>query len=199
VFTAVTGASYDELDVDGVLGFNIVRAFSFTMDYPGMRFSFHRDTLPTPNGRDVVPYEVMGRMPYVRGVSGSDTLLLNINTGAVEWMTVPLAWKDRLRWEEQPSPGPRVSNNQTGETGVMVARLATPIRLGAIGLGRPRVYLNPDADDGWLGNELLQQFTLTFDTRNNRLRLASPDAIDRRREPGRIRAVRGRDAARKRM
>lgn len=172
VFTGVTGASYDQLDVDGVLGFNLLRTFAFTMDYPGRLFSFHRDSLPTPNGRDVLAYEVIGRMPFVRAITGTDTLLLNFDTGAAEWMTVPLAWRDSLRWEAEPSGGPTVSNNQTGATRVLVARLKAPLRLGDVTIERPRVYLNPDADGAWLGSGLLQHFTLTFDTRHGRVKLA---------------------------
>lgn len=171
VFTGVTGASYDQLDVDGVLGFNMFRAFSFTMNYPGVRLSFHRDSLPAPNGRDVLPYEVVGRMPFVRAVTGTDTLLLNLDTGAAEWMTVPLAWKDSLRWEAEPSLGPTVTNNQTGDARVLVARLAAPLRLGGFVIERAPVYLNPDADSAWLGSGLLQHFTLTFDTQRGRLKL----------------------------
>ena len=173
VFTGVTGASYDQLDVDGVLGFNLLRVFSFTMDYPGMHFSLHRDSLPAPNGHDVLPYELVGRMPFVGAVTGSDTLLLNFDTGAAEWMTVPLAWKDSLRWEAEPSAGPTVTNNQTGAVRVLVARLAAPLRLGDFVIERVPVYLNPDADGAWLGSGLLQHFTLTFDTRRGRVRLVS--------------------------
>lgn len=174
VFTGVTGASYDRLDVDGVLGFNALQAFSFTMDYPGMRLSLHRDSLPVPNGRDVLGYEVIGRMPFVRAVTGSDTLLLNFDTGAAEWMTMPLAWRDSMRWEAEPAAGPTVSNNQTGATRVLVARLASPLRLGDFVIERPPVYLNPDAEGAWLGSGLLRHFTLTFDTRRGRVRLVSP-------------------------
>ena len=172
LFTGVTGGSYDQLDVDGVLGFNLLRTFSFTMDYPGRRFSFHRDSLPAPNGRDVLPYEVIGRMPFIRAITGTDTLLLNLDTGAAEWMTVPLAWRNSLRWDAEPSGGPTVSNNQTGATQVLVARLKAPLRLGDLIIERPRVYLNPDADGAWLGSGLLQHFTLTFDTQHGRVKLA---------------------------
>lgn len=171
VFTGVTGASYDQLDVDGVLGFNLLRSFSFTMNYPGKLFSFHRDSLPAPNGRDVLPYELIGRMPFVRAITGTDTLLLNFDTGAAEWMTVPLAWRDSLRWETEPSGGPTVSNNQTGATRVLVARLQAPLRIGDVIVERASVYLNPDADGAWLGSGLLQHFTLTFDTRHGRVKL----------------------------
>jgi hypothetical protein len=35
-----------------------------------------------PNGHEVLPYDVNGRMPFVRAVADIDTLLLNFDTGA---------------------------------------------------------------------------------------------------------------------
>jgi hypothetical protein len=112
-------------------------------------------------------------MPFVRAVTGRDTLLLNFDTGATEWLTMPLVWKDRLLWDDIPRPGPTVTNNQTGETRVLVARLASPLRVGVFEIERPLVYLNADADEGWLGSGLLRHFTLVFDPRHQRVRLVS--------------------------
>ena len=59
----VTIASYDELDVDGVLGYNALQHSSFTLDFPGQRLVLHRRELPEPDQRSVFGYRVEGRMP----------------------------------------------------------------------------------------------------------------------------------------
>lgn len=38
----VTVASYDTLDVDGVLGYNVLQHASFTLDFPARRLVWHR-------------------------------------------------------------------------------------------------------------------------------------------------------------
>lgn len=174
LFTAVTGAAYDDLDVDGVIGFNLLRIFPFTIDYPRARFVFHGDSLPEPDGARVLAYEVHGRMPYVRAYAGTDTLLLNFDTGAAEWMTVPLAWKDSLKSLSPAVAGPVVTNNQTGDVRVLTARLAAPLRIGGFTIANIPVYLNADVEDAWIGSGLLQHFTLTFDPQRNRMRLHVP-------------------------
>lgn len=174
VFYEVTGGAYDSLDVDGVLGFNLLDAFPFMMDYPAMRFTFERTAEPDPDDPDLVPYRLLDRMPSVRVGVGSDSLLLNLDTGAHEEMTVPEHWETRLPFQSPPAPGPAVWNNQTGETRVRTGRLSTPLTLGRHVLPDVLVYVSPDAEGGWLGSALLQRFSLTFYPRRQLVRVALP-------------------------
>lgn len=162
VFRDVTGGAYDTLDVDGVLGFNLLDAFPFTMDYPAMRFTFHASATPDPDDPDLLPYLLMDRMPSVRVHVGGDSLLLNLDTGAREQMTVPEAWAGRLPFHEPPREGPTVYNNQTGTTRVRTGTLDLPIRLGPHIIEGVTVYVSPSAEGGWLGSDLLRRFSLTF-------------------------------------
>jgi hypothetical protein len=167
----VTGAAYDELDVDGVLGYNVLQYSAFTLDFPGRRLVLHHQSLPPPDGRTVFSYRLQGRMPYIIVPLGPDSLLVNLNTGAIEWMTVPPRQQAGLRWLAPPVPGRTVSNNQTGTTLVLEGHLADTLRFGALVLPSPLVYVNADADDAWLGASAMRTAVWTFDPRRQRVQV----------------------------
>lgn len=167
----VTVASYDELDVDGVLGYNVFQHSSFTLDFPGQRLVLHRGSLPRPDDRTVFTYELVGRMPYISVRLGLDSLLLNLNTGATEWMTVPPSWQSKLPWAAAPVPGQTTFNNQTGRTPVLEGRLAGTLQFGELTITSPLVYINPDADDAWLGASAMAGAVWTFDPQQRRLQV----------------------------
>jgi predicted aspartyl protease len=165
----VTVASYDELDVDGVLGYNVLQYSSFTLDFPGQRLVLHRRSLPPPDHQTVFAYQLVGRMPSIMVRLGVDSLLVNLDTGASEWMTVPPALQASLRWRAPPVPGRTTFNNQTGRTTVLEGHLADTLRLGELVIASPLVYVNADADDAWLGAAAMASAVWTFDPRQRRV------------------------------
>jgi predicted aspartyl protease len=168
-----TVASYDALDVDGVLGYNVLQYSSFTLDFPGRRLVLHRGPLPPPDDRTVFSYQLRARMPYVTVRVGRDSLPVNLDTGAGEWMTVPPAWQSRLRWLGSPVPGRITVNNQTGSTRVLEGHLADTLRFGELTIVSPLVYINPDAEDAWLGAAAMAGAVWTFDPRQRRVRVTT--------------------------
>lgn len=170
----VTVASYDDLDVDGVLGYNVLQYAPFTLDFPGQRLVLHHRALPAPDGRTVLSYQLVGRMPYVTVRVGHDSVLMNFDTGAAEVMTVPPSWQARLRWAAAPAPGRMTFNNQTGRTQVLEGRLADTVHVGALAIIAPLVYVNPDAEDAWLGAGAMVGAVWTFDPRQRRVQVRVP-------------------------
>ncbi|HVS04057.1 MAG TPA: aspartyl protease family protein [Thermoanaerobaculia bacterium] len=169
-FRDVWMGAYDELDVDGVIGYNLLSARPFTLDYPGARLILGAAELPDPAGELVVE----DRLPFVAARLGGREVLLNLDTGAAEEMTVPPQWEEWLPVEGEPVPGPMTHNNQTGATRVRVARLGEELRVAGVGLGRPLVYLNPDAEDAWLGSGLLKDYVLAVDPEQRLYGLSRP-------------------------
>ena len=146
-FDDVYGAAYDELDVDGVIGYNLLRHRAFTLALEDMRFVFEAEPLAwTEATPGVLPFVLEGRMPYVRAGIGADTLLLNLDTGASEQLTFPAAWQGRFAWDSVTA-GPLTYNNQTGAMRVSVGWLSEDLRIGPMRIEGLEVYLNPDAED----------------------------------------------------
>ena len=174
----VTVGSYDVLDVDGVLGYNALRHTSFTLDLSGQRLVLHHRSLPPPDGVSVLPYEVRERMPYVTVRIGADSLLVNLDTGAFDWMSVPPPQMDRLRWAVAPIAGRTVTNNQTGKTRILEGRLADTLRIGGLRIPRPIVHVNPEVEDAWLGAAAVGKGIWTFDPRHQRVRIEPRGDLD---------------------
>ena len=171
---AVTVASYDDLDVDGVLGYNVLRHSSFTLDFPGQRLVLHRRALRRPDNRTVFSYQLVNRMPSITVRLGNDSLLVNLDTGATEWMTVPPALQDRLHWAAPPIPGRTTFNNQTGSTRVLEGHLVDSLRFGEFVVASPLVYVNPDAEEPWLGAAAMASAVWTFDPARRRVEVRTP-------------------------
>jgi len=167
----VTAGSYDELDVDGVLGYNVLQYVSFTLDFPGQRLVLHHRSLPPPDGENVIAYRLHERMPVVMVGLGGDSLVVYLDTGASEWMTVPPRVEAGLRWLTPPTPGPSVYNNQTGRTQVRAGRLADTLTLGVFRVASPLVYVNTSADDPWIGAAAMNRAAWTFDPAHQRLEI----------------------------
>lgn len=171
----VTVGSYDELDVDGVLGYNTLQYSSFTLDFPHQRLVLHRRVLPAPDGVTVFAYQLYdGYRPYVMVALGGDSLLVNLDTGASEWMTVPPNLQSRLRWVTPPAPGRTTFNNQTGRTRVGEGRLADTLRVGELVVKSPLVYVNPVAEGAWLGVAAMRHAVWTFDPAHQRVQITVP-------------------------
>lgn len=168
-YEKVVAGAYDTLDVAGLVGYNLLQHTSFTVDFPHRRLVLHARTLPLADNRTVFSYVVRDRLPFVTAAVGPESLSVNLETGASEWMTIPPALQGKLRWRGPLEEGPVVSNNQTGRTRVKRGTLRDPLRLGRFRLDGVRVYVNPDADSPWLGCAAMEGAAWTFDPRNLRL------------------------------
>jgi predicted aspartyl protease len=168
-FDRVIAAAYDTLDVDGVLGYNILQLQSFTLDYPNQTLELHTRALSSPDFRTIFPYTVEGRMPMLTLRIGADSLVVNLDTGATEWMTIPPGLRDKLRWRGPVVPGRITSNNQTGPQQVEEGRLRDTVRIGPLAYAEMLVYINPNADGSWVGSAAMQDAIWTFDPPNRRL------------------------------
>lgn len=112
-------------------------------------------------------------MPYITVSIGRDSLLVNLDTGASEWMTVPPGLQSRLRWLSAPVPGRTTYNNQTGTTQVLEGHIADTLRFGELVIASPLVYVNPDAEDVWLGASAMAGATWTLDPLQQRVQVVA--------------------------
>lgn len=175
VFGPVTAAAYDELDVDGVVGYNLLSLSPFTMDLPGRTLALHRDSLPAADGDRVLAYVVEGRLPYLPVGVADTTLLFNFDTGATNWIVMPPAMAGAIDWATPFRSGPTLYNNQTGAVRVEIARLDGDVTFGRYRVPRPVVFMDPAVEDAWFGTGLLADYVLEFDPAHRRLRITGPD------------------------
>lgn len=176
-FRDVWLGAYDELDVDGVVGYNILRGTGIVLDYPARRLRLGPLHLPAAGSDGVLAYDVHGRMPYVRGRIGERDVLLNFDTGASNYIVFPAFMADSLPLDGTPVPGPVLFNNQTGSIRVLVGRLSEDLIVGTHVIERPAVLFDPDVEDAWLGSAILADARLELDTKRLVLRLRSDSPL----------------------
>lgn len=172
-FRDVWLGAYDELDVDGVIGYNILRGTGVTLDYAAGRFRLGPLRLPRPDGSETLPYTVESRLPYVSARVGDRELRLNLDTGAANHIVFPTFMVDSLPLEVPPVPGPMLYNEQTGPVRNLVGRLAEDLVVGGHVIERPVVLFDPEVEDAWLGSAILANARLELDTERQVLRLAA--------------------------
>ncbi len=161
VFLSVHGAVYDELDVDGVLGFNLIGKSNFVMDYPNMKFAF----ISTPDAEpdsSWLSYELLERMPYLRSKVGQKEVLINFDTGAAGNLYFPMHWKDSLHFQATIAKGKVMYNNQTGYAQTYTGQLTENVYFGKQLIPSPKIVLDPDIEDVFVGSAFLKDFKLTF-------------------------------------
>lgn len=171
----VAGARDWREDIDGVLGFNLFSGCLLTFDYPARTLLLERGALPAANGVDRIPFEVgEGRHPFVDLQIGDSRMRFLLDTGAAQWLTIPKAMAQGLRFDGPPRPGPTLTWNDRSYP-VEAARLADDVRIGGYVLRRPEILLTPE-ERPLIGSGLLKEFRVTIDQGSKLVRLVRDSA-----------------------
>lgn len=170
IFYNVHGGAYQNLDVDGVIGFNLLRNANFFMDYPHMKFAFiQQETEQKDNA--YIRYEIVSRMPYLKSTVENKKVLINFDTGASLWLYFPLRMKDSVQLLTSLEAFREMTNNQTGTTMTYIGKLKGDVVFGNYTIKSPYVIFDPDIDDIFVGSSLLNQFKLSFYTRQELIKM----------------------------
>jgi hypothetical protein len=172
-FHQVVAVAEPELDVDGVLGFNVFTRGLLTLDYPAQRLTWTpAGTLPRGTGQEsIMTYELRDRMPYVPLHLGAETLWFNLDTGATRSFYLPARMQERFSLAGPVTEGPRLWNQATGSFSTRQGRLARDLRLGPHTFERPVVVFSTNTEELLLGSGALKDFVVTFDLGQRRVRL----------------------------
>jgi hypothetical protein len=154
-------------DIDGILGFPDFREVLLTLDYPSGEVRVSSGSLPRPDGREF--FRISGRRPHLKLAIGDRRVKFLLDSGFTG--RFQLKSPRRLRWSAEPRPATSfltVHGVGLHEGG----RLEGAIRFGPLEFDNPVVILGGgEAQVGW---HVLRHFVLTFDQKNNRMRLQSP-------------------------
>lgn len=166
-------------ELDGVVGMNVFAECLLTYDYPGNRIKLSRGALPNVNGRDILTFSTPGSPgshPVIELNIAGKALPFMIDTGMRGWFAMPSEWATQLEIVEGPVAGLQ-SLAVGGSSRRSIARLRTSFAFGHYTVEKPLVSFagaggGPVLGTGMvLGTLLLEHFVVTFDARNNRVRL----------------------------
>lgn len=159
--------------VRGVLGLPLFSTCLFTLDYPNKRVRLEHARLPEADGREVLAYGLSAGLPLLELEVLGRRIDLRIDSGAPSGITLPRAFAEDLEWMHPPRVrglGRTVNNEFEIWQGV----LDGDAQLGAHVFERPLVNLNDQVPTAFLGYRVLQDFELSVDQRDRRLRLRKP-------------------------
>ncbi|HSS19774.1 MAG TPA: retropepsin-like aspartic protease [Pyrinomonadaceae bacterium] len=157
--------------IDGILGFALFADYLLTLDYPGKRVLVERGELPQTNGSDIMAFRVEQHIPVIDLLVGSLKLNAHIDSGnMMGGFALPESAIGKLKLASEPVTVGRASSI-SNVFEIKEVRLAEAIKLGSFEFAQPKVTFPTVAEHANIGSAILQEFALTFDQKNERLKL----------------------------
>lgn len=169
----------ERIGVDGVLGLDAYADLLLTVDYPAARLVLSRDSLPLPDGADVLPAVRVGPFIGIPIDAGGTREIGVVDTqGGILFQAVPEEAR-RLAFSGTPRVVGRAVVGAGAPVEVKEARLAGDLKLGRHVFRHPSIAVHPLPADipsrMTIGTRALRHFRLTIDQRSMRVRLTRPD------------------------
>jgi Aspartyl protease len=169
----------ERIGVDGVLGLDAYADLVLTVDYPAARLVLSRDSLPTPDGADVLPAVRVGPFIGIPVDAGGVREVGVVDTqGGILFQAIPEE-AERLAFSGTPRVVGRAIVGGGAPVEVKEARLAGDLKLGRHVFHQPRIAVHRLPADipsrMTIGTQALRHFCLTIDQRSMRVRLARAD------------------------
>ena len=168
-FTDVRAAVHDLSNGDGycqgLLGFPLFRDYLLTLDYPNRHMELSSGELAPDGGKSVLSFRMPDGIPVVSLAIGATHIDAQIDSGGAG-LSLPLEMTYKLKFI---SGSNTLSNAQSLSTRFLVkgASLSEDVRLGAYTFRHPFIEINPAFPLANFGSCPLQNFSLTFDQKNN--------------------------------
>ena len=154
-----------------MIGMNVFKECLLTFDYPQEQFDFRQGELADVNGQDIIGY-TNPRMPESHPVIEVDVkgelMEFLIDTGMHGWFAIDEQTADQIKTIEGPVPGTMGLTIDRAERS-QLSRLDATFRIGRFVVKQPTVRL---ANSNIVGTSFLENFSVTFDAKNKRMRLA---------------------------
>ncbi len=158
--------SVDGVQIDGLLGFQLFRNWRLTLDYAAGQMRLDPTNAPLVSVGTEVPYALREETPYVTLTLQGRPLDFILDTGNGGSLDFP-AEQLGLQFVSPPWSGgltATLAGNRTNR----LARLAGTLELGGTEFIEPTVTGMPD-NRFYVGGEILEHFTVTFDPLRQRV------------------------------
>ena len=160
--------------IHGILGFHLFNEYLLTIDYPARTLTVARGELPPPNGRDILPIISDDEDPEIEISLGGKTIHAMIDTGAMGPLGVPATAAEGLKFTSEPR-----ARGRDGDVELRSATLDGALKLGALEVQNPDLIIAGRMPMPVVGISILSKFALTFDQKNDRVRIVQPPARKR--------------------
>ena len=178
-FAGLTAAvrNYNEMPreerVDGILGFGLFADCLLTLDYPAGRVRLAAGELPAANGADVLNYRNRHGIPATAIRVAGREIEADVDAGSMGGIILPESEMSSLPLASKPVVVGRART--VGNTfEIRAADLDGDVTIGGITLHRPTIEFQPIMPTANLGARVLRDYAITFDQKNERLRMKRP-------------------------
>jgi hypothetical protein len=154
--------------LDGILGPAFFQGHLLTIDYVNSRLKIEDGELPPADGRDVLSFELDDGI-WIPINIGGQSMRAVLDTGDIRAVDMPAEALKPMRLASSP----RLAGNSTsvsGTTAIREVTLSAPLRIGRHQFEKPAVTFSEDFHDVVIGSAQLQDFIITIDQTNRRVR-----------------------------
>ncbi|MDT4966186.1 MAG: hypothetical protein QOJ64_923 [Acidobacteriota bacterium] len=160
--------------VDGILGFSLFKEYLFTLDFPGKRLRLEHSELPEANGLDILNFDDPRHVPVIDLAVGRTRIKADIDSGnMMGGFVLPESLVNKLSLMSKPVTVGR-AQTVNNEIEIKQAKLSDPIKFGRFEFSQPLITFPAIAEVANIGLVILQDFVLSFDQKNKRVRLERP-------------------------
>jgi hypothetical protein len=160
-------------DIAGVIGMGVFKDCLLTLDYPASKVSLTRGELPPANGHDILDFTQPRQarsIPVIAVEMCGESTEFALDSGMGGWAAFTEEIADRCTYAYGPVDGPK-RRMVDREIDTRVARLNGRMKFGAYSVEKPYGVVSSDADrDTVIGSRILENFAVTLDQRNSRVR-----------------------------
>lgn len=166
---------WDGGDFDGIISISVLRDVLATIDLAASRLRLERGALPLPNGRDVLAIagkDRGGRIDFDLSLGGVSAPAV-LDTRSYLSIIAPDSLRTALSLSDTLRPIGSARGPSLGTFTMSGAHLSGDARFGAHGVQRPAIVLRNRAGVV-VGVPFMEQFAITIDQQNQRIRFARP-------------------------
>ena len=156
--------------LDGILGPAFFEGRLLTIDYSRGTLTIADGELPPVDGRNILGFELFEGNIWIPVSLGGQSAKAVLDTGNIRGLDMP---SEAVKLQRMAS-FPRLAGNSVGVSGSTQIRevaLAAPLQIGSHSIERPAVTFSEDFHEWNIGSALLQDFVVTIDQKNHRVRL----------------------------
>jgi hypothetical protein len=159
------------LNIDGILGLSVLSEYLVTLDYPAKLLRLEKGELPKVDGAEILDYKSKGGIPLLEMNVGSTKIDAHLDSGnMIGAFVLPTAFAEKLTRASEPVVVGR-ARSASGEMEIKQFQVKDVIRLGRHEFPEPTITYPALSDIGNIGAKTLSQFVITFDQKNERVRL----------------------------
>ncbi len=172
-------------ELDGLVGLDLFAGYLVTLDFPGKALRLTRGELPPADGKEIIAAQLDGGIFTVPLAVGGTETPAHLDSGNVIGpFVLPTSMAEQLKPLSEPAVVGR-ARSLSGDIEIKQLRVQETFRLGRHEFREPLVTHPALGDVVNIGAKALQDFAVTFDLKNSRVRFVravetpgSPSATD---------------------